>query len=100
MLSWCKDAEWCEVRKCGINKNISGCYECELEECRKGLYAKKIKPRAFVDFARRYGVEELLDCLERIEESVMRIRKRSKMDWKRFLKDLEDVMNGYVQNPR
>ena len=20
-LSWCKDAEWCEVRRCGIHKN-------------------------------------------------------------------------------
>ena len=59
-LSWCKDAEWCEVRKCGIAKNISGCYECEPADCRKGLYAEKIKPRAFAEFARRYGLEELL----------------------------------------
>ena len=64
-LSWCKDAEWCEVRKCGIAKNISGCYECEPADCRKGLYAEKIKPRAFAEFARRYGLEELLDCLDR-----------------------------------
>ena len=34
-------------------------------ECRKGLYAEKIKPRAFAEFARRYGIEELLDFLER-----------------------------------
>ena len=27
-LSWCKDAEWCEVRRCGINKNLHGCYDC------------------------------------------------------------------------
>ena len=68
-LSWCKDAEWCEVRRCGINKNLDGCYECEPAECRKGLYAEKIKARAFAEFARRYGVEELLDCLERNEQS-------------------------------
>lgn len=64
-LSWCKDAEWCEVRRCGIDKNLNGCYECEPAECRKGLFAEKIKARAFSEFARRYGVEELLNCLER-----------------------------------
>ena len=68
-LSWCKDAEWCEVRRCGIDKNLNGCYECEPAECRKGLYAEKIKARAFAEFARRYGVEELLDCLERNEQA-------------------------------
>ena len=36
-LSWCKDAEWCEVRRCGIDKGIAGCYECEPAACRKGL---------------------------------------------------------------
>ena len=54
-LSWCKDAEWCEVRRCGIDKNVSGCYECEPANCRKGLYADKIKARAFAEFAKRYG---------------------------------------------
>ena len=68
-LSWCKDAEWCEVRRCGIEKNLSGCYECNPAECRKGLYAEKIKPRAFAEYARRYGLEELLDCLERNERA-------------------------------
>ena len=68
-LSWCKDAEWCEVRRCGIDKNLNGCYECTPAECRKGLYAEKIKPRAFAEFARRYGIDELLDCLERNEQA-------------------------------
>ena len=44
-LSWCKDAEWCEVRRCGIDKGIAGCYACEPASCRKGLYADKIKKR-------------------------------------------------------
>lgn len=68
-LSWCKDAEWCENRKCVIAKKLNGCYECEPAECRKGLYAEKIKARAFAEFANRYGVEELLDCLERNEKA-------------------------------
>jgi hypothetical protein len=68
-LSWCKDAEWCEVRRCGMDKGIAGCWECEPAGCRKGLYADKIKARAFAEFARRYGVEELLDCLERNEKA-------------------------------
>lgn len=63
-ISWCKDAEWCENRKCSIEKKLNGCYECEPEGCRKGLYAEKIKARAFAEFVRRYGLSELLDCLE------------------------------------
>ena len=43
------------------------CYECD-EACRKGLLSK-IKPYAFTEFARRYGEEELLDCLERNEKN-------------------------------
>ncbi|MBQ9482694.1 MAG: DUF3795 domain-containing protein, partial [Ruminiclostridium sp.] len=55
--------------KCVIEKNLPGCYECEPKDCRKGLYKEKIKARAFAEFAHRYGVEELLDCLERNERA-------------------------------
>lgn len=63
-LSWCKDADWCENRNCSINKNIDGCYKCSNSNCRKGLFKDKIKPLAFCEFIRRYGIEELLDHLE------------------------------------
>ena len=46
---------------------MAHCFECG-EECRKQLLAK-IKPYGFTLFARRYGVEELLDCLERNERN-------------------------------
>lgn len=68
-LDWCKDAEWCENRKCCIEKGIASCYECGESDCRKGLFGSKIKALAFTEFARRYGVEELLDCLERNEKA-------------------------------
>ena len=68
-LSWCIDAEWCENRKCSIEKKLNGCYECEPEGCRKGLYAEKIKARAFAEFVRRYSLSELLDCLEYNEQA-------------------------------
>ena len=68
-LPWCKNANWCENRKCVIEKHLNGCYECEPAICSKGLYAEKIKARAFAEFARRYGVEELLNCLERNEQA-------------------------------
>ena len=32
-LSWCKVAEWCENRKCVIEKKIRGCYECDPKNC-------------------------------------------------------------------
>lgn len=68
-LAWCQDAEWCEVRRCVLEKNICGCYECTPAACRKGLLAEKIKPRAFAEFAKRYGIDTLLDCLARNEKA-------------------------------
>lgn len=63
----CSDKDWCENRKCSIDKGIAGCADCD-EECKKGLLGK-IKPYAFTVFVKRYGIEELLDCLERNEKN-------------------------------
>ncbi len=61
----CSGAAWCENRKCSMEKDYSGCYDCR-EECSRGLLSK-IKPAAFRLFIQRYGVDDLLDCLERNE---------------------------------
>lgn len=63
----CPDKEWCENRRCSMQKDMHHCYVCE-EPCRKGLLFK-IKPYAFTLFAKRYGEETLLDCLERNEKN-------------------------------
>lgn len=63
----CPDKDWCENRRCTIEKGISHCYECN-EDCKKGLL-NKIKPYAFTLFAKRYGEEKLLACLEANEKS-------------------------------
>ncbi|MDO5520637.1 MAG: DUF3795 domain-containing protein [bacterium] len=63
----CTNKEWCENRKCSMEKNINSCYSCE-EDCHKGLL-HKIKPYGFTVFAKRYGIEELLNCLERNEKN-------------------------------
>ena len=68
-LSWCKDAEWCDNRKCCIKNNLDGCWMCTDQACRKGLFSSKIKALAFTEYARRYGVEALLDCLEAKEKN-------------------------------
>ncbi len=63
----CHDKDWCENRRCSIEKGIAACHVCG-ESCRKGLLGK-IKPYGFTEFARRYGLEELLNCLERNEQA-------------------------------
>ncbi len=60
----CPDKDWCKNRKCSKEKGIAGCWECENKDCREGLLGK-VKPYAFTEFVRRYGLKELLDCLER-----------------------------------
>lgn len=62
----CPDNDWCENRKCSIERKVNHCYDCN-EECQKGLL-KKIKPYAFNLFIKRYGEEELLNCLEENEK--------------------------------
>lgn len=63
----CEGKNWCENRKCSIEKHVRGCYECS-EDCRKALLGK-IKPYAFTLFIKKYGMDELLDCLERNEKN-------------------------------
>lgn len=63
----CPDKDWCDNRRCTIEKGISHCYECN-EDCKKGLL-NKIKPYAFTLFIKRYGEQKLLDCLEANEKS-------------------------------
>ena len=98
-LSWCKDAQWCENRKCVLAKQLNGCWECTPTECGKGLYAEKIKPRAFAEFARRYGLEELLDCLERNERAgIVYYREGILGDYDEF-DDLEELI-GFIRTGR
>ena len=61
----CPDNDWCENKKCSIDQGISHCYLCE-KDCKKGLLSK-IKPYAFNVFIKRYGMQHLLDCLQRNE---------------------------------
>lgn len=61
----CPDKAWCINRSCSIEKGLEHCFDCPID-CRKGLLGK-IKPYGFTLFAKRYGAEHLLDCLERNE---------------------------------
>lgn len=68
-LAWCKDAAWCKNRSCCLSKGLDGCWACPDRACRKGLFAEKIKPLAFTEFIRRYGMAALLDRLEANEKA-------------------------------
>ena len=62
----CPDYTKCENRKCSMEKELPGCYACEMD-CKRGLL-NKIKPYGFTLFIKRYGIESLLDCLEENEK--------------------------------
>ena len=91
-LSWCKDAEWCKVRKCCIAKGISACFMCGEKDCRKGLFAGKIKARAFTEYARRYGVKTLLDRLEANEKAGIVYHREGIMGDYDDFDDMEEVI--------
>lgn len=48
-------------------KGLNGCWECSEFPC-TGCMLDKPRIRAFAEFARRYGVEELEKCLLRNKE--------------------------------
>lgn len=62
----CSGKEWCENRKCSIEKDLEACYAC-AKDCRKG-FLSKIKPYAFTVFVKEYGIDKLLNCLEENEK--------------------------------
>lgn len=62
----CPDHDSCVNKKCSLAKELTHCYMCE-ENCLKGIL-RKIKPYTFTLFAKKYGEEKLLDCLERNEK--------------------------------
>lgn len=87
----CPDKDWCENRKCSMNKKLDYCFECD-ENCNKGLLSK-IKPYAFTLFIKRYGEETLLDCLERNEkQGVVYHRDGINGDYDDFA-DVDELIN-------
>ena len=99
-LSWCKDAEWCENRKCCIAKGIDACWVCQDTECRKGLFGNKIKALAFTEYARRYGTEALLDRLEINEKAGIVYHREGIMgDYDEF-DDLETLIDFILTGER
>lgn len=63
----CPDTGRCVNQQCSMDKGIPHCFDC-AEACRQGMLAN-IKPYGFTLFAKRYGLETLLDCLERNEKA-------------------------------
>ena len=57
----CPEQDWCENRKCSLEKGIEHCYHCPTN-CRSGMQAN-MKSYGFGLFAKRYGEDALLDCL-------------------------------------
>lgn len=93
----CPDKDWCENRKCTMEKGIGHCYECKID-CRKGILTK-IKPYAFTLFARRYGENALLDCLERNEQNgIIYHREGINGDYDEF-DDVEELIH-FIQTGR
>lgn len=93
----CPGKEWCENRKCSMEKGFSQCYLCD-KNCQKGLLSK-IKPYAFNLFIKRYGEEQLLDCLETNEKAgVVYHREGVNGDYDEF-EDVEKLI-AFIQTGR
>jgi hypothetical protein len=63
----CSGKDWCKNYKCCREKGFGGCWECEDFPCEGGML-EKMRIRAFAEFIKRCGEDELMDCLERNEK--------------------------------
>ncbi|MGN1224082.1 MAG: DUF3795 domain-containing protein [Ruminococcus sp.] len=85
----CEGKEWCENRHCSIEKGLTHCLACMEQSCRKGILQKE-KSYALNAFAKKYGVEMLLDCLEKMRKSASVIIELGSLEimmaeqWKKF----------------
>ncbi len=94
-LNGCANDEACINKRCSNEKGLKHCYECE-ENCSAGILSK-IKPKAFTEFAKRYGEEMLLDCLEENEKKgIVYHRKGIIGDYDEF--DDEEELILFIKN--
>lgn len=92
----CHGLDWCENRRCSLEKGIASCAACGKKDCQKGLLAK-VKPYGFTLFIRRYGAERLMDCLEKKErQGVIYHRKGINGDYDAF-EDAETLISFLLQ---
>ena len=90
----CRYKDYCQNRKCTIEKGLRYCAECSETDCRKDVL-KDLRPRAFNEFIRRYGAEKLMDCLERNEAAGI-VYHRSETDLYGDY-DVPDTMEGIIR---
>ncbi len=64
----CPGHAGCKNYLCCREKGLSGCWECGDFPCGQGMH-ESLRIRTFAAFAREYGTEKLLDCLERNERA-------------------------------
>lgn len=71
----CFGKDWCEVRKCCLERGFEHCFECsEAADCLKGVH-EKITPHGFTIFARIYGEQKLIECLEKNQKFGIKYQK-------------------------
>ena len=60
----CDSHGWCKNYNCCREKGLEGCWACSRFPCRGGMLDKP-RIRAFAQFAKQHGAEELSRCLKR-----------------------------------
>jgi hypothetical protein len=64
----CKDKGWCKSYNCCKQKGLDGCWQCTDFPCPNEMF-DKLRVRTFTMFVSEFGVEKLMDCLERNEKN-------------------------------
>jgi RimJ/RimL family protein N-acetyltransferase len=95
--SGCEEWKDCVHRKCCIEKNINGCFECEEAPCDKKMFANghDIRIRAFIKFMKKEGPEKLIECLIDNEKKGLKYGYQKDYDFKESEAEVIDLLiNG------
>lgn len=74
----CSGRDTCKNLRCCRAQGLAGCWECTEFPC-EGTILDKMRVRTFALCAARWGVDTLLDCLERNEKNGIRYHYPGKL---------------------
>ena len=90
----CEEWKDCVHRRCCIEKNINGCWECDESPCDKKMFANghDLRIRAFIKFMKEESPERLIECIVRNETKGIKYGYQKDYDLKNSEEEIINIL--------